>query len=807
MSDYVKPDNAKFNQYVLEKFRKYEKEMEQIESRDCSYYRKSNKKCGTGTVNLFPYQKMVREFVNDKTPYRGLLIYHMLGSGKTFTAVGACENMDRPVIVILPAALKYDWLEHIIKYKCDKYNITLDEWEKAKKDKKTMKIIMQKISKKYKFVSVNASNSRKALEKLLPLDNHLIIIDECHHLSHQIISEGSKNGEPIYNMIMNAKNIKILMLSATPLVGDPYELAVIFNMLRGKITVPGESTTYELFPNSYKDFTKYFVDRKNNRIINKNIFQERINGLVTYYKGIKDPYNVILPTKIGPKLVKLEMSNHQWRLYSKFRERELDEERFIMHVKKEFKAGNYKKPARSSSTSYRNKSRQACDFVLPFKDIHGKKFEYYVKRDKHEWNKVMQRVPKDELKIEHVHELSPKIKYIYDHINSQKKGLVVIYSDFITFGVNVIALIFKANGWVQFKGTHNTVTNKKERSGKSYKSFAILIGDTEQSLRDTILTTYKHPDNKYGKNIRVLLVSSVAAEGFSLRNVREMHLLEPYWQDIRLQQVMGRAARICSHYDLPPNERNVTYYLYLMEVPKSVDAQQLLGEKSNETTDEVIYQHALNRQELLEEFLTAMKEIAIDCHIFAKQNFDEKLKKCIECQDPNSKEPVYYPDIKKHMKHGNSYCIPRRIDYLEGPIMKNGRLYIYDPFSNLLYMICQLKFMGKLDLNSYKPIIDTSTKDHNFRHDILDMEDIVIVQSGQRKLFITYNHTNLNAYAITKITDVVGHYDPDDQKIVITDKVDESQCFYKELLNKKEEVSKRRKSKRRSKNRKKKKSN
>ena len=50
---------------------------------------------------------------------------------------------------------------------------------------------------------------------------------------------------------------------------------------------------------------------------------------------------------------------------------------------------------------------------------------------------------------------------------------------------------------------------------KPFFSFAVLIGDTEQSMRDKILSQYKHTDNKYGKNIRVLLVSSVAAEGFS----------------------------------------------------------------------------------------------------------------------------------------------------------------------------------------------------------------------------------------------------------------------------------------------------
>jgi len=754
MTEHVSSDNAKFHDYVLSKFNKYEKEMDKLESKDCSDYKKDNKKCGTNTVNLFPYQKIVKEFVNDNTPYRGLLVYHMLGSGKTFTGVGVCEDMDREVVIILPAALKNDWLEHIIKYRCDKYGITLEDWDNAKTNKKMMKEIIKKLSQKYNFVSVNASNSRVALKKLMPLDNKLIVVDECHHLSHQIISEGSKNGEPIYNMIMNAKNIKMLMLSATPLVGDPYELAVLFNMLRGKISIPNEKTQYELFPSSYKSFTQYFVDKRNNRIINKNIFQERINGLITYYKGIKDPNNLILPSKIGPKIVELEMSNFQWRLYSKFRKKELDEERRILHSKKEFKASNYKKPSKKSATSYRNKSRQACNFVLPAKDKHGKKYEYYVKRDRIEWDKVLNSIPKDDLKLKNLKNLSPKIHHILNHICKQKNGLVVIYSDFITFGTSIMKLIFEANGWTDFSS---------DKKSKPFYSFAVLIGDTEQSMRDKILSHYKHNDNKYGKNIRVLLVSSVAAEGFSLRNVREMHLLEPYWQDIRIQQVMGRAARICSHYDLPPKERNVTYYLYLMKVPKGIKPTELLGEKTDESTDQVIYNHAIDRQELLDEFLTAIKEIAIDCRIFKKQNFDAKLKKCATCHDPQSKEKVYQVDIKKHIKHGHSHCIPRNIDYLEGPYRKNGKLYCHDPFTNSLYEIKDLKFLGTLDLTGYKPYIkDTSIK-HDLDDDKKNMKDITIVD----KYFVIYNSNNNNAYAITKISNEVGYIESDSKKIII----------------------------------------
>ena len=48
-----------------------------------------------------------------------------------------------------------------------------------------------------------------------------------------------------------------------------------------------------------------------------------------------------------------------------------------------------------------------------------------------------------------------------------------------------------------------------------------------------------------------------------------VHLMEPYWHPVRLEQVIGRARRICSHQDLPEKDRNVTVNLYLMQFSES----------------------------------------------------------------------------------------------------------------------------------------------------------------------------------------------------------------------------------------------
>ena len=83
---------------------------------------------------------------------------------------------------------------------------------------------------------------------------------------------------------MNAKNLKIVALSATPSMSDPFDLSLLFNMLRGYMTIPGDKRKYTLFPDDSKKFDQYFIDYKTNSMKNKSIFQERIMGLVSYFK-------------------------------------------------------------------------------------------------------------------------------------------------------------------------------------------------------------------------------------------------------------------------------------------------------------------------------------------------------------------------------------------------------------------------------------------------------------------------------------------------------------------------------------------
>ena len=195
------------------------------------------------------------------------------------------------------------------------------------------------------------------------LDNKLLIIDEVHNMLTNVMSENSKNGTAIFDMIMNARNLKILALSATPAINDPYELALLFNMLRGKIIFNNKK--YTAFPDQYHDFKNYFINDRLNLIKNKYIFQERINGLVSFVKGAREDDIEIFP-KQENKVERVEMSQYQFKLYSQARYLEAMKEQ----KGKQFKnlrtsAPKYKKPYSDSSIDFKTNSRTLSNFVFP----------------------------------------------------------------------------------------------------------------------------------------------------------------------------------------------------------------------------------------------------------------------------------------------------------------------------------------------------------------------------------------------------------------------------------------------------------
>jgi hypothetical protein len=604
---------------------------------------------------------------------RGLLLFHEMGMGKSITAAALAEfyrkhDPSRKIIVLLSKSLQDNFKKNIVKFISEIKDESIKDGSKLSPNE--IDVI---IREKYKFVSLNASNmytqmtnvnkttDELILEKQLKefseivenddfLENSLLIIDEFHNVSNSI-TNGSYNAIRLYDTIMKTKNIKLLFLSGTPIINNPFELVPTFNMLNGLISTEfskmgNSDTLIPLFPELKKDFDIYFVDGIKNKIKNADKFKNRIFGLVSYYG---DMYFGNRTKENFPKLftIKVEfvcMSSSQYFAYNMAREFEMDES--SSKGKNIVKAERFSSKG-SESSSYRVKSRQISNYLIPeyaLGPVRGKKAR----------QKFVDKIKTDDLKNMSVY--SPKFKKIIDNIKLHKDQLGLIYSEFVSGeGIAIFARILDSIGYKSWNSNQIdadsinafdiTLSKKSKDTNHKYPVYATITGDVSFEDRTKLINIFNSDKNINGRKILLLLISKTGAEGLDLKNVRHVHLIEPYWNYARLSQIIARAARFKSHDSLPLKERTVTPYIYLSDYPKDIIEKK----KKTMTTDVQLYTDSVKNKKLINEFFIALAESSIDCSLHS-ENFTKDISDRIKCKlcSPNNVK-LYNPILAKQI--------------------------------------------------------------------------------------------------------------------------------------------------------------
>ena len=288
-SDYYMNNREIFVNFITSLLSPYKKNIEKdIKGQTCEN--------SGGDFSLLTHQKIVRDYINLYTPYRGVLLYHGLGSGKTCSSIAIAEGMknDRTVIIMTPASLRTNYLEELKKcgdffYKKNQFwefisvaNLDFDlnrdlinnlsyvlslsvdyitkhngAWlinakKKSNYDDLTADErlaldlqINEMIRGKYKFINYNGLRKSHLQNITLngtinPFNNAVIIIDEAHNFVSRIVNKIKSKTSismQLYNYLMDAENVKIILLTGTPIINYPNEIAILFNILRGKIKV------------------------------------------------------------------------------------------------------------------------------------------------------------------------------------------------------------------------------------------------------------------------------------------------------------------------------------------------------------------------------------------------------------------------------------------------------------------------------------------------------------------------------------------------------------------------------------------
>lgn len=108
--------------------------------------------------------------------------------------------------------------------------------------------------------------------------------------------------------------------------------------------------------------------------------------------------------------------------------------------------------------------------------------------------------------------------------------------------------------------------------------------------------------------IRIILGSPAMKEGISLKNCRSVHILDPYWNNSRTEQIIGRAIRYCSHASLPQNRRDVQIFHYASHID------------NRRSVDEHIMHISQVKRDVTDRFYKILYTAAVDCPLFHSAN-------------------------------------------------------------------------------------------------------------------------------------------------------------------------------------------
>ena len=589
MSKYPNIEDRKFYSKINQIYEPYKIPLKKKSFKDI---------CFPKSYKLQLPQKFVAKYIQPNTPYTRLLIYHQIGAGKTCAAIQIAEawKQTRKIIIVLPASLRGNFYAELRSQCADNNYMTERERKKLaglnptdQEYKDIIKLSNQRIDEIYSIYSYNKFVQLLA-DKELSLNNTLLIIDEIQNMIseegtyYQILYDAIKKQDLVKAKTSISSNsvssdLRVVLLSATPIFDKPSEIALTMNLLLPK--------NREL-PIG-KEFNKYFINNvnnsKSNRSLLKNIdrFKRACRGYISYFRGAPA---YVFPT-MSIRYVRCEMSDYQYSAYkdvSKLEEYNADyadEDKTVKNLPNNFFIG----------------TRIVSNLVFPNKQINEKGFASF----------------KGAKVRDNISMYSTKFAIILARIE-KARGKIFVYSGFKEYGgIKSFARILEEFGY----------KNYNEGMGTGSKRFAIWSGDESNNMRDEIRSVYNNKNNLYGKKLKILLGSPSIKEGVSLTAVRQVHILEPYWNQARLDQIIGRASRYCSHKDVPEEERLVKVYVYIAVHPKEPVS-----------VDEYIHNLSSQKNKLVREFEKVIKQAAVDCELNNSANIDEDGNK-VKCDtDP-----------------------------------------------------------------------------------------------------------------------------------------------------------------------------
>ncbi len=512
---------------------------------------------------------------------------------------------------------------------------------------------------------------------------------------------------------------------------------------------------HKSLPDDTETFLKMFVDPETGNLNNADLLKRRILGLTSYFRSAQEQLLPKYEKATDFQEIRVEMSDYQLMKYSEVR----NEERTRDTNKRKKKQGKNiaGEDVFEVSSSYRIFSRELCNFVFPemverpgmLKEIDiakifakmdammGKEKEKEKESDFENHVAAAEETADSEKAAEALAKLvenadavlskeglakySPKFLNILENIEDPENvGLHLLYSQFRTLeGIGILKVILEHHGFQELKMVKTAAGEWDIGNLEPGKQRFLLYTGTETPEEKEILRHIYNsnwdqispslrerlelisPNNYLGEIVKVFMITASGAEGINLENTRFVHITEPYWHATRLEQVIGRARRICSHKNLPEELRTIHVFMYLSVMSEAqknsrdnllLTTQDLsrLDHETPITTDEYLYEISNVKESVNRQILMAVKETAVDCALY--KNTENLV--CYGAQVVRSNEFSSIPDLTGDSTQKTTLNFKTKQKKLvEAGIA--GTKYLYDPKTGELYNAATLKPEGK----------------------------------------------------------------------------------------------------------------
>jgi hypothetical protein len=321
---------------------------------------------------------------------------------------------------------------------------------------------------------------------------------------------------------------------------------------------------------------------------------------------------------------------------------------------------------------------------------------------------------------------SPKYVEIIKNITSDEHlGLHLLYSQFRNMeGLDIFSMALNVNGFKRFEFSKNSSdvleVSRNTMQNDGLLCYAMYTGEESAEERELVRKIYngdwneipqnireqlnsKSENNMMGEIIKLLMITSAGAEGINLRNTRYVHVMEPYWHPVRVEQVIGRARRICSHEKLPMELQTVQVFVYISVFTE----QQLVSDYANEikrldkssvepfnpeSSDEKLLHTSNVKEAISENILKSVKETSIDCATYSETNEGKEGLKCLSFNSAKIDEFSYVPDYEEQQQDVDIPLgqIRRKIDFKK-MTLRDGTQYMLKSDTNELYDVIDVE--------------------------------------------------------------------------------------------------------------------